>query len=100
MAVGTSGEATAMAWTVPEQGGDKAEKEEPETREMRVRRYKEKRHNRLFAKKIRYEVRKLNAEKRPRLKVPIASNFSFIIKIQIYFKTRKNEIKMYKILIS
>ncbi|XP_078166809.1 CCT motif family protein [Carex rostrata] len=68
VAVGTSGEAAAMAWTVPEQGGDKAEKEEPETREMRVRRYKEKRHNRLFAKKIRYEVRKLNAEKRPRLK--------------------------------
>ncbi|KAJ3687516.1 hypothetical protein LUZ61_016680 [Rhynchospora tenuis] len=69
VAVGTSGEAAAMAWTVPEKvGGEKAEKEEVETREMRVKRYKEKRQNRLFAKKIRYEVRKLNAEKRPRLK--------------------------------
>jgi CCT motif len=71
VAVGTSREAAATAWTVPEQGGDiKGEKVEEETREMRVRRYKEKRQNRLFAKKIRYEVRKLNAEKRPRLKVP------------------------------
>ncbi|KAJ1695949.1 hypothetical protein LUZ63_012647 [Rhynchospora breviuscula] len=69
VAVNTSGEAAAMAWTVPEKvGGEKAEKEEVETREMRVKRYKEKRQNRLFAKKIRYEVRKLNAEKRPRLK--------------------------------
>ncbi|XP_071702049.1 uncharacterized protein [Rutidosis leptorrhynchoides] len=33
-----------------------------------VQRYKEKRRNRLFAKTIRYEVRKLNAEKRPRIK--------------------------------
>jgi hypothetical protein len=31
-------------------------------------RYKEKRRTRLFSKKIRYEVRKLNAEKRPRMK--------------------------------
>ncbi|KAM7509854.1 hypothetical protein LguiB_008729 [Lonicera macranthoides] len=37
-------------------------------REASVLRYKEKRRNRLFAKKIRYEVRKLNAEKRPRIK--------------------------------
>lgn len=37
-------------------------------REASVRRYKEKRQNRLFSKKIRYQVRKLNAEKRPRLK--------------------------------
>ncbi|KAI4347178.1 hypothetical protein L6164_008013 [Bauhinia variegata] len=37
-------------------------------REARVSRYREKRRTRLFAKKIRYEVRKLNAEKRPRLK--------------------------------
>uniref|UniRef100_A0A6N2KCC0 CCT domain-containing protein n=1 Tax=Salix viminalis TaxID=40686 RepID=A0A6N2KCC0_SALVM len=37
-------------------------------REASVLRYKEKRQNRLFAKRIRYEVRKLNAEKRPRLK--------------------------------
>ncbi|KAL6521798.1 hypothetical protein OROGR_018367 [Orobanche gracilis] len=37
-------------------------------REASVLRYKEKRQNRLFSKKIRYQVRKLNAEKRPRLK--------------------------------
>ncbi|XP_007031686.2 PREDICTED: zinc finger protein CONSTANS-LIKE 7 [Theobroma cacao] len=37
-------------------------------REASVLRYKEKRRNRLFSKRIRYEVRKLNAEKRPRLK--------------------------------
>ncbi|OIT32195.1 PREDICTED: zinc finger protein CONSTANS-LIKE 16-like [Nicotiana attenuata] len=39
-----------------------------EGREARVLRYKEKRRTRLFSKKIRYEVRKLNAEKRPRMK--------------------------------
>ncbi|KAF5470383.1 hypothetical protein F2P56_010902 [Juglans regia] len=38
-------------------------------REARVLRYKEKRQTRLFSKKIRYQVRKLNADKRPRLKV-------------------------------
>ncbi|XP_062212193.1 zinc finger protein CONSTANS-LIKE 16-like [Phragmites australis] len=37
-------------------------------REARVSRYREKRRTRLFAKKIRYEVRKHNAEKRPRMK--------------------------------
>ncbi|XP_074576513.1 zinc finger protein CONSTANS-LIKE 16-like isoform X2 [Curcuma longa] len=37
-------------------------------RQARVSRYREKRRTRLFAKKIRYEVRKLNAEKRPRMK--------------------------------
>lgn len=37
-------------------------------REARVLRYREKRRRRLFCKKIRYEVRKLNAEKRPRIK--------------------------------
>ncbi|CAI9767287.1 unnamed protein product [Fraxinus pennsylvanica] len=34
----------------------------------KVSRYREKRRMRLFSKKIRYEVRKLNAEKRPRMK--------------------------------
>jgi hypothetical protein len=38
-------------------------------REASLLRYKEKRQSRLFAKRIRYEVRKLNAEKRPRMKV-------------------------------
>lgn len=37
-------------------------------RQARVSRYREKRRTRLFSKKIRYEVRKLNAEKRPRIK--------------------------------
>ncbi|KAK9064743.1 hypothetical protein SSX86_016125 [Deinandra increscens subsp. villosa] len=37
-------------------------------REASVQRYKEKRRNRLYSKTVRYEVRKLNAEKRPRLK--------------------------------
>jgi hypothetical protein len=38
-------------------------------REASLLRYKEKRRARLFSKKIRYEVRKLNAEQRPRMKV-------------------------------
>ncbi|CAM6011492.1 unnamed protein product [Sphagnum balticum] len=37
-------------------------------REASLLRYKEKRRARLFSKKIRYEVRKLNAEQRPRMK--------------------------------
>ncbi|CAH8349915.1 unnamed protein product [Eruca vesicaria subsp. sativa] len=37
-------------------------------REAKVLRYREKRRKRLFSKKIRYEVRRLNAEQRPRLK--------------------------------
>ncbi|QCE00948.1 hypothetical protein DEO72_LG7g2239 [Vigna unguiculata] len=43
--------------------------EERARREASVLRYKEKRQNRLFAKKIRYQVRKLNADKRPRIKI-------------------------------
>lgn len=48
---------------VPSSGEDDA------GREARVLRYKEKRRNRLFSKTIRYEVRKVNAERRPRMKV-------------------------------
>ncbi|XP_015579515.1 uncharacterized protein LOC8260335 [Ricinus communis] len=60
-------------WTVPELGSSSSIKEEKEEwklgqREASVLRYKEKRQSRLFSKRIRYEVRKLNAEKRPRLK--------------------------------
>ncbi|XP_062077393.1 protein CHLOROPLAST IMPORT APPARATUS 2-like [Humulus lupulus] len=43
----------------------------PETggvREASVLRYKEKRRTRLFSKKIRYQVRKVNADRRPRMK--------------------------------
>ncbi|KAK9742438.1 hypothetical protein RND81_03G173000 [Saponaria officinalis] len=37
-------------------------------REAIVQRYKEKRRTRLFSKKIRYQVRKVNADQRPRMK--------------------------------
>jgi hypothetical protein len=37
-------------------------------REASVMRYKEKRRTRLFSKKIRYQVRKVNADCRPRMK--------------------------------
>ncbi|KAF5745266.1 zinc finger protein CONSTANS-LIKE 16 [Tripterygium wilfordii] len=46
-------------------------------REARVSRYREKRRTRLFSKKIRYEVRKLNAEKRPRMKGRFVKRTSF-----------------------
>lgn len=48
-----------------------------EEREARVLRYREKRRTRLFSKKIRYEVRKLNAEKRPRIKGRFVKRSSF-----------------------
>lgn len=38
-------------------------------REASVQRYKEKRRTRFFSKKIRYQVRKVNADQRPRMKV-------------------------------
>ncbi|XP_050367481.1 zinc finger protein CONSTANS-LIKE 7 [Argentina anserina] len=44
------------------------EEEKNTRREASVLRYKEKRQSRLFSKKIRYQVRKLNADKRPRHK--------------------------------
>ncbi|KAI3817191.1 hypothetical protein L1987_10980 [Smallanthus sonchifolius] len=47
-------------------------------REARVTRYREKRQTRLFSKKIRYEVRKLNAEKRPRMKGRFVKRTSFV----------------------
>lgn len=47
-------------------------------REASVLRYKEKRQSRLFSKRIRYEVRKLNAEKRPRMKVLFIPLFMFL----------------------
>ena len=43
-------------------------------RKASVLRYKQKRQNRLFSKRIRYEVKKLNAEKRPRLKGRFVKN--------------------------
>ncbi|GFP85346.1 zinc finger protein constans-like 16 [Phtheirospermum japonicum] len=47
-------------------------------REARVSRYREKRRTRLFSKKIRYEVRKLNAEKRPRMKGRFVKRANFV----------------------
>ncbi|KAG8485877.1 hypothetical protein CXB51_020198 [Gossypium anomalum] len=47
-------------------------------REAKVSRYREKRRTRLFSKKIRYEVRKLNAEKRPRMKGRFVKRTSFV----------------------
>ncbi|XP_057791728.1 two-component response regulator-like APRR9 isoform X2 [Salvia miltiorrhiza] len=64
-------------WTVPEIENGEEMKNILGQRKASVLRYKEKRQNRLFSKKIRYQVRKLNAEKRPRLKV------NFVIQIQI-----------------
>uniref|UniRef100_M4E3V8 CCT domain-containing protein n=1 Tax=Brassica campestris TaxID=3711 RepID=M4E3V8_BRACM len=62
----TGGGEAGSLWTVPEM-------ETTETlwrghREASLLRYKEKRQSRLFSKRIRYQVRKLNAEKRPRVK--------------------------------
>ncbi|CAH9115364.1 unnamed protein product [Cuscuta europaea] len=52
-----------------EGGGDEAAPAAGQIqRAASVLRYKEKRQNRLFSKTIRYQVRKLNAEKRPRIK--------------------------------
>ncbi|KAM0840466.1 hypothetical protein ACQ4PT_059646 [Festuca glaucescens] len=51
-------QAAAAAWIAPDATG----------RAERVRRYKEKRHARLYSKRIRYEVRRINAVRRPRLK--------------------------------
>ncbi|WOH07704.1 hypothetical protein DCAR_0727137 [Daucus carota subsp. sativus] len=50
-------------------------------REARVSRYREKRRTRLFSKKIRYEVRKLNAEKRPRIKGRFVKRANFLAAI-------------------
>ncbi|GAB2236069.1 hypothetical protein Droror1_Dr00027801 [Drosera rotundifolia] len=64
-------------WVVPENSlggpieGEKGKGREGLSkwqRDVSLLRYKAKRHRRLFSKRIRYEVRKLNAEKRPRVK--------------------------------
>ncbi|RYR54569.1 hypothetical protein Ahy_A06g029877 [Arachis hypogaea] len=69
-----SNDGIGNTWVVPEIGGENRTTTEElglkvGQREASVQRYKEKRQNRLFSKRIRYEVRKLNAEKRPRMKV-------------------------------
>ncbi|CAH8327966.1 unnamed protein product [Eruca vesicaria subsp. sativa] len=62
----TGGGEAGSLWTVPEM--ETTERLWRGHREASLLRYKEKRQNRLFSKRIRYEVRKLNAEKRPRVK--------------------------------
>ncbi|KAL3378933.1 hypothetical protein AABB24_004716 [Solanum stoloniferum] len=64
---------SSVVYRVPEVIGNEEREVEDEDmkagrREASVMRYKEKRQNRLFSKTIRYQVRKLNAEKRPRVK--------------------------------
>ncbi|MFQ6638255.1 hypothetical protein Gotur_016967 [Gossypium turneri] len=44
-------------------------------RKASVLRYKQKRHTRLLSTKIRYQVRKVNADRRPRIKVPFSLPF-------------------------
>jgi len=49
-------------------------------REVQVLTYKEKRQTHLFSRDIEYEVRNMNAEKRPQMKVyPFTSTTSFLI---------------------
>ncbi|XP_057765777.1 zinc finger protein CONSTANS-LIKE 16-like isoform X2 [Salvia miltiorrhiza] len=69
--LGTCGVVYAMGGHVAAAGGDGG-------REARVSRYREKRRTRLFSKKIRYEVRKLNAEKRPRMKGRFVKRANFV----------------------
>ena len=59
----------ALAVMLMEGGGDHPPPPTSAVRQASVLRYREKRRTRLFSKKIRYEVRKLNAERRPRMKV-------------------------------
>lgn len=61
-------------------------------REASVQRYKEKRRNRLFSKKIRYQVRKLNADRRPRMKVLfLISSFTISLSL-LYYQKQKYKI--------
>ncbi|KAL5549420.1 hypothetical protein UlMin_004651 [Ulmus minor] len=54
-------------------------------REASVLRYKEKRRTRLFSKKIRYQVRKVNADRRPRMKIP---KYKYSLYINIFGHNR------------
>ncbi|KAJ0229085.1 CCT domain-containing protein [Hirschfeldia incana] len=63
----TGGGEAGSLWAVPEM--ETTERLWRGHREASLLRYKEKRQSRLFSKRIRYQVRKLNAEKRPRVKV-------------------------------
>lgn len=63
---------TVRLWRVPDKEvGEGDGWKMTAQREASVLRYKEKRQSRLFSKRIRYQVRKLNAEKRPRMKVQL-----------------------------
>ncbi|GHP10968.1 hypothetical protein PPROV_000969800 [Pycnococcus provasolii] len=58
---------TANTATQQQQGGDAPPLSEP-TRQERIERYRQKRLRRAFSKKVRYVIRKANAERRPRFK--------------------------------
>ena len=62
-------------------------------RQASVMRYKEKRQSRLFSKKIRYEVRKLNADKRPRIKVIL--NFVHFLIVRLFEQSARTELAAY-----
>ena len=84
--------AAGNLWKVPENDGSnnmkiKVKEEMGDKlgqREASVLRYKEKRRSRLFSKRIRYEVRKLNAEKRPRMKVRLIYSTGNVIHASIF----------------
>ncbi|KAG6389935.1 hypothetical protein SASPL_151410 [Salvia splendens] len=75
--VGTCG-AVHVYGDIGMMGGQQARAGGDGGREARVSRYREKRRTRLFSKKIRYEVRKLNAEKRPRMKGRFVKRANFV----------------------
>ncbi|KAF8392808.1 hypothetical protein HHK36_021045 [Tetracentron sinense] len=52
-------------------------------REASVLRYREKRRSRLFSKKIRYQVRKVNADRRPRMKASLGVFMRFVGKVMM-----------------
>lgn len=58
-------------------------------REASVMRYKEKRRTRLFSKKIRYQVRKVNADRRPRMKVNYSLLFIYFVSFSFLLIKKK-----------
>mmetsp|Transcript_34779 Transcript_34779/g.88087 ORF Transcript_34779/g.88087 Transcript_34779/m.88087 type:complete len:385 (-) Transcript_34779:2027-3181(-) len=66
MQAGRSRHAPAAA--APEQGGSASSDEPVRTRQEALERYRQKKASRMYTKKIRYQLRKINADKRPRIK--------------------------------
>ncbi|KAM7273993.1 hypothetical protein ACFE04_028657 [Oxalis oulophora] len=63
-------------------------------REASVLRYKEKRRTRLFSKKIRYEVRKVNADQRPRMKMSLPAEDSSSSDVLTYMELAIQQAKL------